>query len=542
MSAEADQTTFNIRRFTVWAIGGIALIVCGCVGAIVWVLTSSVDNVDSIATYGDSRLLRSVVNAYQAELSKTVRYYTAGDDVADSVAKRPAWEKLGPSIIKQFGIDYVMVAARNGSVTYLYAKARHGQITLSHADQTQLAALADLAFRRPIPLEGTAVNGTILFDGQPVLVAAAPIASSRSETPNFALIEMRALDAGLLSNITKGFGVTGLKVEPPTGMGLPLDAAMGGAPKLMLTWTPSKEGRQLYARVLPVVLLTGLLRLLVLGGLLFLWRTIVKRMRTNEARAMSAEVNAALTRAIAAEETARSKNAFIANMNHELRTPLNAIIGFSEIIEAEMHGPIGVPKYREYIKDIHDSGNYLLGIINDILQVSKIDAGKFTPKLEPVPFRDVLGEVVRMMEVIATKRGIWINTVTCALNATVMADHQALRQVMVNLLANAIKFSPDGYGIELEGEEKPDGTFEIRVIDYGCGIPPDTLKDIGKPFVQAEAAYTRNYQGTGLGLSISYRLIGAMGGTIAITSTVNVGTTVQIVLKAGHAEQQTKVA
>lgn len=546
MRAEADQNTFNIRRSTALMIGGTALIVCGCVGAILWILSVSTRSVDSTAAYGESRLLHSVIATYQAELSKAALAYATWDDMFDNFAKRrrPIWEKanLGPRITTQLGIDYVAVVAKDGAVTYLYAKKQQEQITLSPADQARLVAVSDLALRSPIPPEGTPVRGALIFDGQPVLIAASPIISSRGEAPAFALIEMRALNAHLLLNISKGFGITGLKVVPSSGADLSLDAAMVGAPKLALVWTPAKEGRQLFARVLPVVVFTGLLLLLIFSVLLVLWRTIVEQMRASEARAMSAEVAAAQTRALAAEETAHSKNAFIANMNHELRTPLNAILGFSQIIQSESLGPIGVPKYREYIQDIHDAGAHLMGIINDILTVSKIDAGKFAPKLEAVPFRNVLGEVVRMMEVIASERDIWINTIRCNTDVNLFVDRNALRQVMINVLANAIKFSPEGYGIEVEGDENPDGTFELRIIDYGCGIPPDTLKDIGKPFVQAETAYTRNYQGTGLGLSICYRLVEAMGGKIEVKSTVKKGTAVHIILKTDHAEPRAAVA
>ncbi len=541
MRAEADRSpTFNTRRFTALMIGGTALVVGGCVGAILWILAISAHSVDSTAAYGEGRLLSSVIDTYQSELSKTVIDYATWDDMFDNFAKgrRPLWEKtnLGPSVTRQLGVDYVAVVAKTGAVAYIYAKRLQGPLTLSSTDQGLLAALSTRAFQRTMPAGETPVSGAIAFDGVPVLVAATPIVSSQGGTSSFALIEMRALDADILSRITKGFGVAGLQIGRATGKGLPLAAATGGKPELALTWTSSKEGERLFTRVLPVVIFIGALLLILFSALLMLWRSILEHMRASQERAMKAELDAARTRAFAAEEMARSKNAFIANMNHELRTPLNAIIGFSEIMQSESLGPIQPAKYREYVMDIHDSGNHLLGIINDILLVSKIDAGKYAPKMESVPLHEIITEVLRMMEVIAAKRKIWINTIRCATHVSVFADRQALRQVLINVLANAIKFSPDGYGIEFEGDENPDGTFEIRIIDYGCGIPPETLRDIGKPFVQAETTFERNFQGTGLGLSICYRLVAAMGGSIDIKSTVKKGTAVHIILKTDRAE------
>ncbi len=225
-----------------------------------------------------------------------------------------------------------------------------------------------------------------------------------------------------------------------------------------------------------------------------------------------------------AEEASRTKSEFMANISHELRTPLNAVIGFSEIMHSEMFGAIGHDKYKEYAKDIFDSGNYLLSVINDILDMSKIEAGHISLSLEPVEVVSILEESMKLVEGVALEGEISLSRRGADL-ANMRADKRAVKQVMLNLLSNAVKFTPKGGAIDLQCKALFDGV-EVVISDNGIGINAEALEKIGRPFEQVENQYTKSHKGTGLGLSISKALMELHGGSLNIESALGKGTTV----------------
>ncbi len=229
----------------------------------------------------------------------------------------------------------------------------------------------------------------------------------------------------------------------------------------------------------------------------------------------------------AAERAYAAKSQFLANMSHELRTPLNAIIGFSEMMQQQLLGPIGNERYLDYIKGINESGEHLLDLISDILDMSKIEAGKYELDLETVTAAKVIRMAVHMVEGRAVDAGIKINLHMPDETLTLNADRRALTQIILNLLSNAVKFSrPNG---QVDVECAAAGQFiTMQVKDRGIGIPANKLATITNPFEQAANEYTRNHEGTGLGLSITKELTELHGGSIRIESTVDVGTTVTI--------------
>jgi len=233
-------------------------------------------------------------------------------------------------------------------------------------------------------------------------------------------------------------------------------------------------------------------------------------------------------RAIAAEDASSAKSLFIANMSHELRTPLNAIIGFSEFVATEVMGPIGVGKYREYVQNIMSSGHHLLGIVNNLLLFAKIEAGQHQTQLEPLGIAAELGYVTRMLQIEAENRGVALDIGAVPDDVAVEADEQSLRQILVNVIGNALKFSPAGSAVSVACREGAPGRLRLDVIDRGCGIPAHTLAQIGNPFVQAEDVFARQHQGTGLGLAICFGLAEAMGAAIHIDSAEGQGTTVSL--------------
>src|SRR6516225_2213678 len=228
----------------------------------------------------------------------------------------------------------------------------------------------------------------------------------------------------------------------------------------------------------------------------------------------------------------RAKSDFLANMSHELRTPLNAIIGFSEIISQELFGPIGNEKYLEYMKDIVKSSHHLLAIINDVLDMSKIEAGKLELSKEALNVRAVIGEVIRMMRERAACRGIELIAELADAEIDTWADERAMKQIFLNLLSNAIKFSKGGGRVYIRiAADLPDLAV-VEFEDFGIGMNEEELERALQPFGQAKPSTTRNYGGTGLGLPITKGLIEAHGGRLEINSRAGHGTLVRVILPA----------
>jgi two-component system, cell cycle sensor histidine kinase PleC len=227
-----------------------------------------------------------------------------------------------------------------------------------------------------------------------------------------------------------------------------------------------------------------------------------------------------------AEEANQAKSKFLANMSHELRTPLNAIIGFSEIMEAAMFGPLGAAKYQEYSRDIRESGQYLLEVINDILDMSKIEAGGIKLAPEEIELDPVLADSLRVVSQRAgEKRLELISQVDPTIH--LRADRRALKQIALNLLSNAVKFTPDGGTVKLAGRTRG-GMVTIAIEDNGIGIPKEDLRKLGRPFEQVESQLTKKYQGSGLGLAIAKSLTKMHGGGMRIRSTLGKGTMVVV--------------
>ena len=226
----------------------------------------------------------------------------------------------------------------------------------------------------------------------------------------------------------------------------------------------------------------------------------------------------------------RAKSDFLANMSHELRTPLNAIIGFSEAISSGLLGPVADEKQLEYIDDIHTSGLLLLSIINDVLDMSKIEAGKLELAQEQVTLRRIIAEAVRMVGERARSRRVQILSAPASGEIGVWADERAVKQILLNLLSNAVKFSEEGGKVQIRTALDQAGTLVLEVEDHGIGMSSEEIERALQPFGQAKSATTRTYGGTGLGLPIAKGLAEAHGGSLQIESTPERGTLVRITL------------
>lgn len=227
-----------------------------------------------------------------------------------------------------------------------------------------------------------------------------------------------------------------------------------------------------------------------------------------------------------AEAANKAKSEFLANMSHELRTPLNAIIGFSELMQSSLFGPLGSDRYEEYVRDIHSSGGYLLGVINDILDMSKIEAGRMSLDPESVNLCPLISETVRVISLQAKEKNIDVK-LSIPENMSVTADRRATKQILINLLSNAVKFTDEGGNIHVRAR-KTSRALLLTIEDSGCGIPKKALKKLGRPFEQVQNQFSKNHAGSGLGLAISRSLAELHGGKLKIRSNEGVGTIVSV--------------
>ncbi|HXA70508.1 MAG TPA: ATP-binding protein [Stellaceae bacterium] len=243
-----------------------------------------------------------------------------------------------------------------------------------------------------------------------------------------------------------------------------------------------------------------------------------------------------------AEAASQAKSEFLATMSHELRTPLNAVIGFSQIMMTETLGPIGSTQYRDYAKDIHDSGVHLLEIINDILDLSKAEAGKLELDEDWVDVGDAVSAACRLIGPRAERAQLSVVERIPANLPPLWADERKLKQILLNLVSNSVKFTPAGGRVEVSASIEPANGLSILVQDTGIGIPSSDLQRVLEPFVQVENSLTRSYQGSGLGLPLAAKMTELHGGKLSIASQLGRGTLVRLAFPAERIATKTAAA
>jgi len=244
-------------------------------------------------------------------------------------------------------------------------------------------------------------------------------------------------------------------------------------------------------------------------------------------REAEAETRRSLEEALRANT---AKSGFLAMMSHELRTPLNAIIGFSEMMTSELFGPLGSDRYKSYVADIAQSGTHLLKVINDILDLSRLDLGRLKPDVDLTDILGVLEQTVRMVTPIAAKAGVVIALVAAPGLPGAPADARLLKQALLNVLSNAIKFTPEGGSIHVLAKYLPDRSVVLEIRDTGIGMTADQIQLALEPFVQVDNSLHRKYEGAGLGLPLAKAFIELQGGRFEIESTPGRGTIIRFVL------------
>lgn len=435
-------------------------------------------------------------------------------------------DNLGVSAQDSWGADATFIFNERGET--LYGWSAEGPSAANHiAMDSSIARMRRAALSMPERNGSNATSAFALIDGKAYIVAAAVITPvdealrADPRRPRNVFIAVTPVASSTFPMLSEDFGIGEIAFAPgalPAGVSasVPLldidDRRIGH-----LAWTVPSQLGAFMAGYWPWAI--GLLAAtcLALAFLSIRWRSLIHRL-------VQVSVSAK-----AAEAANSAKSSFIANMSHELRTPLNAIIGFSEIMKNEAFGPHSVPKYKEYSADILNSGEHLLSVINDILSFARIEAGKHQVTLAPCPVDSSAREAARMLEGLAAARGVNLTVKREHLWVEAMADATALRQCLINLISNALKFTPQGGRVTVSWVEKRlDGIVEITVTDTGAGIPADKLPLLGTPFYQVSDNQAANGGGTGLGLSIVRGLMAAMNGSVTFDSVEGEGTTVRL--------------
>jgi PAS domain S-box-containing protein len=290
----------------------------------------------------------------------------------------------------------------------------------------------------------------------------------------------------------------------------------------------SIDGRAADGRIIPLATIISKVTVLGKTSVTIIMRDMTALQKSeNEMRHLLIERELAVARGVAENS---AKSSFLAIMSHELRTPLNAIIGFSELMSRETMGPIGSDTYKGYITDIYQSGELLLTIINGILDLSRIESGKRELHIKDLSLEEVWHEIAGTLVFTAKAKGVTL-CATPNSSRKFTADRDAISQILLNLVSNAIKFTPMGGTIEVGQEDNsPSGEIVLYVRDNGRGIPADQLSDVMKPFTQVSNSHVRDAGGVGLGLTICHSLAVKMSGRIEIQSQLGGGTTVRVFL------------
>jgi signal transduction histidine kinase len=401
-------------------------------------------------------------------------------------------------------VAFVVFALTAGTLTFLMVRAFDRQ---QHA-AAELRAGEERLKRQSELLQSTLENmgeGLSVFDRHGRLIAWNSRFIEMLNLPQDLSVETTLHDVLLLQTTRGDFGPVDVAIEVPQRV----ERFFRDVPYVRERLARNGRTLQIRRRAMPG------------GAVVSLYSDITER--------KAAEIKMAQAWA-QAELANRAKTDFLANMSHELRTPLNAIIGFSEIISGEHLGALKNARYLEYSRDIHSSGLHLLSIINDVLDMSKIEAGKLEIHEEEIEVRALLAGSLRMVRERARKQHVDLACEVADPNHVIVVDERAMKQCLLNVLSNAVKFSPTGGQVTIEASVDSGNQTLLVVVDQGIGMSQEELERALQPFGQAHSATTRTYGGTGLGLPITQGLVEAHGGTLTIESRPGSGTRVTITL------------
>ena len=534
MSPAVSAASRERRRLLRHVLVPVALLLC-LAAALNGVLIGRIgETLDDELRAAQSQSVASVMKRLRLKQESFAGDYAWWDEfylaIRDGRAVEWGQENLGPSTADSWGATATVVFDERGRTLYAWSEegdAHASQLTL----ETAVARMRRAALAMPERDGTNATSGFAMIGGAPYIVAAAVVVPvdgalrREARRPRNVFVAFTPVESAYLQ-LTEDFGIGEVAfttaLHPPAGAAVALED-IDGRKIGFLHWQVPSQLASFMTGYWPWAV--GLLAAMC-AALAFMsvrWRSLIHRL-----------VQVSIS-AKASEAASSAKSSFIANMSHELRTPLNAIIGFSEVMAEERFGRHEVPKYKEYSADILQSGSHLLSLINDILSLARIEAGKHQVHVAPCSVDTVAREAARMLEGLAAARGVTLSVKRDHLWVEAVADPTALRQCLINLISNALKFTPAKGKVTLSWmERRLEGTVDIVVTDTGAGIPADKLPLLGTPFYQVSDDQSSNGGGTGLGLSIVRGLVTAMNGTLSIDSVEGEGTTVRIRLPSAR--------
>ncbi|MDA1090546.1 MAG: ATP-binding protein [Proteobacteria bacterium] len=528
-ASESGQATLRyiLYSFAAVVVVSIALIA----GTILFTSRSQ----DRIAVEESVHLTKSVVAAITRRLADQTLDYAYWDQTVNKLVTTVDLDwadmNIGVYMHKTFGItsSFVMDGS-NRSVYGMMNGKRHiiNPLEMFSVGLEKLLGRARGASLTsvPFPVTGFVKAGDTVHIASVSLLAytAKPIVTDT------VLIFTRALDQTVLARMALNYKLEGLRMaakgETTLPAALPLTSVAGGTLGF-LTWIPKTPGQDMLEWLIPFVVAV----FVVFAGIatIFFRKTqLITTTLGDNLSEIQATQEALKEAKEAAEQANRAKSEFLANMSHELRTPLNSVIGFSSVMEQEMFGPLGDDHYREYVGAVQDSGLHLLSLVNDILDIAKIEAGEMEFEDTDVNIHDIFQFSVKIVAPRADKGGVTMNIEISEHCPQLRGDSLRLKQILLNLLTNAIKFTPPLGLVRVLASVDASNAMKWEIIDTGVGIPAKDLHRIMRPFEQSRSAVTHSHEGTGLGLYLTQSLAEAHGGSVEIESEVGKGTAIKV--------------
>jgi len=490
---------------------------------------------DRISTEESVHLTKSVMAAITRRLADQTLDYAYWDQTVIKLAATVdldwADKNIGIYMNKTFGITSSFVLDADNRPLYAMIEGKRRSSNPLSVYQSGLEALVERARagprnRIPVPVTG------FIKGGQTVHIASVSLLA-HTEKPivtDSILIFTRALDPAALEKIAANYRLDGLRMatgnEALLPAALPLNSPAGGTLG-HLTWEPRTPGQDILRWLMPFVVAV----FLAFAGIAYIFFRKTQLITTTLENNI-AEIQATQEALREAKETAehanKAKSEFLANMSHELRTPLNSVIGFSQVMEEEIFGSLGDSKYLEYVGAINVSGKHLLSLVNDILDISKIEAGEMELEETAVDVTEIFQASTKIVSQRAEQGGVFVDASIPGNTPFLLGDSLRLKQILLNLLSNAIKFTPPDGKVRVKAGLDEFNAMKWWVADTGVGISPQDLRRVMMPFEQIRGGASYSHEGIGLGLYLTKSLTEVHGGTLKIESEIDKGTTATV--------------